>query len=337
MSIPIRNSDLATLCCYATFFFFPANFEAVTKDLKSPPCFCITRNLTLNHFLEFLQLKKISHTLPRQKVLHLLSSMVQKGYLFQYVDPLTNHVVYVSPNSIPHTLPLLVSELMPPEFLFDFYKPFIIQLIGATEARNPIPTVGTGILITPNLILTCAHVVNDSKLEDFQLILSKPTKIISTHIHQTIDVAFLCLAPDTYLPRLHGTRFKDPLICESLFVLGYPPIPLNSTSTLVMQKGEVTVESIPIHYSPTSNESNFLFSATVRPGNSGGPIINTKGELLGIVSSDRTSLSSTVSSTVAPVLPFYAGIPAKDILRAHAELAIDTPLPNCSLGTCTVI
>ena len=76
-----------------------------------------------------------------------------------------------------------------------------------------------------------------------------------------------------------GVSFRDPLITETVFTLGYPRVPLSRTPHLVMQRGEVTAEDVVLF----SEHHVFLYSAVARPGNSGGPILAETGHVVGIV------------------------------------------------------
>jgi S1-C subfamily serine protease len=58
----------------------------------------------------------------------------------------------------------------------------------------------------------------------------------------------------------------------------------------------------------------FLYSAVARPGNSGGPVISSRGHVVGIVSEQLSEQQSTSDQ------PFYAGVSSAEILRALGEL-----------------
>ncbi|MEV6102955.1 trypsin-like serine protease [Nocardia sp. NPDC051981] len=69
-----------------------------------------------------------------------------------------------------------------------------------------------------------------------------------------------------------------------------------------------------------------MFSATARPGNSGGPIVAQDGRVIGIVTqSFETSDDSTAErdeDSPAPIAtsPFYADVPTPQIQKALADL-----------------
>jgi S1-C subfamily serine protease len=61
------------------------------------------------------------------------------------------------------------------------------------------------------------------------------------------------------------------------------------------------------------DEQFFLYSATARPGNSGGPIVAQDGRVVGLVTHDLPDANQKAS-------PSYRGVPAGEIRRALSDL-----------------
>ena len=88
--------------------------------------------------------------------------------------------------------------------------------------------------------------------------------------------------------------------------LGYPPVPLTRESYQLAHKGELNA------FVKDYWGNNFiLFSAKTAPGNSGGPLINNMGLVVGIV---VQSLENEVDNAEVRRQPYFAALPSKDIL-----------------------
>jgi len=143
----------------------------------------------------------------------------------------------------------------------------------------------------------------------------RPLSDMAIHPHPTIDVCIIELS-EPCLPPSAGIGFRDPIIGEQLYVLGYPPVPMAREAALILQGGEVVNQGIAGY----NGQEVFLYSAIARPGNSGGPIIAKSGQILGIVTEDRFSENH-------PHALFFAGIATSTIASALADLDVDVTLP----------
>lgn len=157
---------------------------------------------------------------------------------------------------------LMLARALGPSFLYWAYQTGIYQIIGVAESGDH--HAGTGIAIAPRWIMTCAHVVQDMKVDSFQGLPGREFNIVREIAHDSVDVALIEVDRDLHV--VQGLNFRDPHIAERVYTLGYPRIPLSIEAALVMQGGEVSVEQI----TSFSKENFFLFSAIARPGNSGG-------------------------------------------------------------------
>lgn len=208
---------------------------------------------------------------------------------------------------------LWLAETLGPQFLRTQFSDFTVQITGTSGAGDV--HAGTGIVLTSNWILTCAHVLRDMRVDEEQAISGTPVKVAQVLVHSNVDVGLLRVEPAvTTLP---GLVFRDPQLCEPLYTLGYPRVPLARTAPLVMQSGEVTAPAVTLLH----GAEVFLYSAVARPGNSGGPIIAANGHILGIVTEELSEQGE------APSSPFHAGLPATTIAVAIAELCPSVTIP----------
>ncbi len=170
---------------------------------------------------------------------------------------------------------LWLAPVLGAEFLHLMYAPFTHQITGKSLKGDE--HAGTALAIAPNWLLTCGHVVRDMVVDEVQMLGGLPCHVVETLWHPSVDVALLKL--ESPIPVMPDLAFRDPLLSEPLFTLGYPRIPLAREAPLVMQSGEVTAQEVRLLF----GEEVFLFSAVARPGNSGGPILSSSGHVVGIV------------------------------------------------------
>ena len=208
---------------------------------------------------------------------------------------------------------LWLARALGPEFLYNIYAQATIQITGITKDGDA--HAGTGLVIAPNWILTCAHVLTDMQVDEEQSILGAHRRIIRTLPHPNVDVGLLEV--EQPMPLLPGVAFRNPVVAESVFTLGYPRVPLSRESALVMQRGEVTNPSVTL----LDGSVAFLYSAIARPGNSGGPILSDTGHVVGIVTKELSEQAEGFR------MPFHAGIKTQELVQALAELQVPVTLP----------
>jgi len=215
--------------------------------------------------------------------------------------------------SIQKTGILWLARALGPEFLYNIYSHATVQITGVTKDGDA--HAGTGLVIAPNWILTCAHVLTDMQVDENQSILGAQRRVIRTLPHPRVDVGLLEV--EQPMPLLPGIAFRSPVVAESVFTLGYPRVPLSRESALVMQRGEVTNPGVTL----LDGSVVFLYSAIARPGNSGGPILSEMGHVVGIVTEELSEQAEGFR------MPFHAGIQTQELIQALAELQVSVALP----------
>jgi S1-C subfamily serine protease len=217
---------------------------------------------------------------------------------------------------------LWLTPVLGPDFLVPAIGSITIPITGTDG--NGDPHIGSGLLLDDRHILTCAHVVTDMtvdmRLEDptERAPLSGPVaasghlRVVRTDAHPDIDVAVVTVDPTASSAKpVSGLVFRDPSWADRVTLFGFPPVPMSTSAPLIVQSGEVVSPAI----TTLDGAQLFLFSATARPGNSGGPIIADDGRVVGMAVGELTVEAASPSR-----LPFYGGLPANLILKALNDL-----------------
>ena len=211
-------------------------------------------------------------------------------------------------------------QALGPELLYALVGRGVVQIAGRDKTKGD-ETAGTGVIIAANLILTARHVIEDMIPHDEQLFQGARRTLDRDRIrlHSTEDVAFIEV--DWWPEITPGLFLHPPHVGQRVFILGYPQVPYTRDSSLVMHSGEVTAERVRM-INQEYGETAFLYSATTRPGNSGGPILSADGYLVGLASKDLR-----VETGKDWFAPHYAGVDARTAVRAASELGLDVTLP----------
>jgi len=173
--------------------------------------------------------------------------------------------------------------------IFDFFFGYTPQI---QEKKLPI---GSGVIISSDgYIVTNYHVIaNANKIEvslwdkrtfEAKLIASDPS----------LDLALLKIDADnlSYLTFGNSDELK---IGEWVLAVGNP---FNLTSTVTAGIVSAKARRIGLH-GPITLESFIQTDAAVNPGNSGGALVNTKGELVGIITAIASQTGSYIGYSFA--------------------------------------
>jgi len=137
---------------------------------------------------------------------------------------------------------------------------------------------GTGFVYSPGRVMTNAHVV--AGVDDPTLLVGDqevPATVV--HYDPNLDVAVLS-APGLDRPFLRFDKTGEAR--DDAAVLGYPNDgPYNVQSARI--RGEQRLRSPDIYGSGTVVREVFSLRSLVRPGNSGGPLVSTDGDVYGVI------------------------------------------------------
>ena len=158
---------------------------------------------------------------------------------------------------------------------FEFFRRFQGPQNPRAQRDRPVFGAGSGFIISPDgVILTNAHVVRDAKEVTVKLQDRREYRARVLGSDPKTDVAVLKIDAKN-LPVVPVGKSSDLKVGEWVLAIGSPfGLDSSVTAGVVSAKGR----SLP-------DDSNVPFIQTdvaVNPGNSGGPLFNTKGEVVGI-------------------------------------------------------
>ena len=183
-----------------------------------------------------------------------------------------NAVVHVKNVSVAPSNPLM-------EFFYGSSAPGGQMVVGA----------GSGVIISPDgYIITNNHVINGAKKIEVTLNNKKTYEAEIVGVDKTSDIALLKINAGD-LPSLGFGDSDNLKVGEWVLAVGNP-FNLNSTVTA----GIISAKSRDLNKRDGKNESYIQTDAAVNRGNSGGALVNTNGELIGI----NTAISSMTGGFV---------------------------------------
>ncbi len=154
--------------------------------------------------------------------------------------------------------------------------------------RNPNPDYrATGFLIDgKGYIITNAHVVNRLKTIYVENHKGEIFTAQSIYTDKNTDLAILKITDEAYktvynLP--YSINKNNSNLGEQIFTLGFP------RNEIVYGEGYVSAKS-----GNEGDSTAYQVSVSVNPGNSGGPVLNKKGEIIGIITSKNLTADGVV-------------------------------------------
>jgi serine protease Do len=190
----------------------------------------------------------------------------------------------------------------------DFFRQFRIPM---PQQDTPSRGLGSGFIVSSDgILLTNAHVVNGADEVTVRLTDQREFKAKVLGTDKTTDVAVLKInAKD--LPVVHIGNPESTRVGEWVVAIG-APYGLDNTVT----SGIVSAKSRSL---PGDSAVPFIQTdAAVNPGNSGGPLFNLKGEVIGI-NSQIFSRSGGFQG-VAFAIPIDVAMNVKDQIQQHGKV-----------------
>lgn len=180
----------------------------------------------------------------------------------------------------------------------------------------------TGFLIDYNgYILTNAHVVNKARHLIVENIAGKQYAATPIYVNDTTDVAILKItdtsfAKNSKLPYTFSREAAD--LAEPIFTLGYP------REEIVY--GEGYLSALSGYFGDTTA---YQISISANPGNSGGPVLNKFGQVIGVISSKETNADGVVFAIKSDNI--YQAIHTVDKDTTN-DVTIQLPIHNALKG-----
>lgn len=205
---------------------------------------------------------------------------------------------------------LILNQILGFEYIIDKFKNSVFKIENIDSEGNP--SIGTGFLIEENnekYIVTNKHVLDGHKRIN-----------IFDEEHNEIDFQepFLSETKDIAIFRIQNRIEKIPLqlniyleILGEIITIGYPSIPMTKFPYQVYHKGEIN-SFVADYY----DNDLFLISAKTSSGNSGSPIIDDLGTVIGIVTQELFEKNEFYEKGK---LPYYAAIPSLEIVKTIKE------------------
>jgi S1-C subfamily serine protease/uncharacterized membrane protein YfcA len=191
--------------------------------------------------------------------------------------------------------PLAVSAIPPPSALDNFQteaqqaiariKPAVVKIssthgLAGQPAAGLYRSIGSGVIIDPRgYVLTNDHVVKESGNIQVTLWRVPPTTVTGTIIHQSQkqDLALIKLAGRGPYPYINIGRPGSMQTGDWVIAVG-SPFGLEHSASL----GIISDTSRSLWIDGTLYENLIQTDAAINQGNSGGPLINMRGDLIGI-------------------------------------------------------
>ena len=159
---------------------------------------------------------------------------------------------------------------------------------------------GTAWLVSPQHWVTNRHVVGDRKL--VKLVGSDGTVVETRVLASDVANDLAVLVADTPPPGLTPIPLAAgaPKVGERVVAIGFP------LADLMGSKAKLTSGDISSLSGIADDPRVFQFSAPIQPGSSGGPLLNSSGQAVGIVTSKLNWLPVAKSSGAIPEGVAYA-------------------------------
>jgi serine protease Do len=185
------------------------------------------------------------------------------------------------------------------------------------KAPENVPALsgGTGFLIDgKGLLVTNAHVVKDATSLIVQNTKAEQFRARTIYVNPVTDIAIIKIDDDDFksvgsLP--YGIRKGSADLGEPLFTLGFP------REEIVYNEGYMSAKT-----GFKGDTMTCQIGVSANPGNSGGPVFNKHGEVIGIINTRLVQAEGVVFA-----------ITAKNIFTSLEELKKDTAFQNLKLPT----
>ena len=166
---------------------------------------------------------------------------------------------------------------------------------GNIDASNGPTRSGTGFFITTDLIVTNHHVVDNSTTIEIKYNNGQKTSATVITKDPVNDLAILKVNKvESSVTPLSIANIPNPKDGDTVYTVGFP------LSSLLGTKAKLSEGIINSITGIQDDVRMFQISIPIQPGNSGGPLINTKGQVVGVVTSSVNPLISLLLIGTVP-------------------------------------
>ena len=183
------------------------------------------------------------------------------------------------------------------------------------DYRQPSEWSGTGWMLNKGYVVTNHHVVNNARTIVLKFMRGDQMLEYSGEVaamDEEHDIAIIKITDSKFngfgtLPYAVKTSLAD--VGESVFVLGYP------LTTTMGDEIKLTTGIISSHSGFEGNKAQYQISAPVQPGNSGGPLFDDDGNVVGVVNAKHAgaenvsyAIKTSYLQTLVEQLPDKNGV-----------------------------
>jgi len=276
--------------------------------------------LSLTEFLHYTTDKKlIELPLQTEIIEELLKSLEEEKLIIQlsqvFGTPIEKR--YKSGGELTKQLynqNLLLNVLLGWNYIIDKYAESVIKIENIDSKGNI--SIGTGFYAKVKMgsrvfpyIITNKHVVETAAKINLFSNKDVPIEFIVIVCDSKRDLAYIGLKEFiNESPFVLNSQLE---VLSEIVTMGYPSVPMTKEAYQIYHKGEVN--SFVEDY---ENNKLFLFSAKTSSGNSGSPIIDKYGMVVGIITEELFEKEAFYDKGK---LPYYAAIPASEINESISE------------------
>ena len=196
-----------------------------------------------------------------------------------------------------------------------------VENVRAPKAPDNIPlkSGGTGFLIdTKGYLVTNAHVIKGATSIVVQNNKEQEFRASVVHVNVEADIAILKIKDEDYKPLNslpYGIRKSGAELGEQLFTLGYP------RNEIVYNEGYMSAQT-----GFNGDTISFQIGVSANPGNSGGPVFNRQGEIIGVINTRQEQAQGVVFA-----------ISSKNIFRTLQQIPEDSAINKLKLPASSTV
>ncbi|MBM3958559.1 MAG: trypsin-like peptidase domain-containing protein [SAR202 cluster bacterium] len=146
---------------------------------------------------------------------------------------------------------------------------------------------GTGWLLEAGMIVTAAHVVGDNKKVTVRSSFRDAFQGAVLARDSLRDIALITFDPSTIalpdsVPVLLSLSAANTRIGEGILAMGFTTHGVRENGWVGLPSAKVGIKSQLVQFGESSNGLNIQLDAPLDPGDSGGPVLNGAGRLIGV-------------------------------------------------------